>query len=238
MPEGQKSERVAINEPSREIRATAEGRTPEHALADLGRILGAGGSRPPFGFGTQQRGIEQWGRERNLWLSWEEASAGASAGGIEHLIRPEPALGRIIKITRAPVFGRTGWLNNQGLPALVEATPLEYLIRWYLANKVLGDSARIVGVTAQKPGLPALIISQPLVKGAIPSRQRLRKFFSEAEFERVPGTHTFFRRSDGVALYDARPANLVERNGVCIPIDVIPVQANDRLRRALLRHLK
>ncbi len=209
------------------------GAAPESTATDLREILRASGGGPPFGFGTQQKAVGQWARGRGVWLPWEQAAAGATEGGVEHLVRPEPSTGCITKITRPPVFGRVPGLNRLGLPSLLDAAPLEYLERWRLSNELFGDSVRIIAATEMRAGFPSFIISQPWVPGEPPEPGPLREYLRGRGFEKVPDEHVYF---DGqIALFDARPANFAFREGVPVAFDVLPIMAEAPLRAMLER---
>lgn len=212
-----------------------EGTAPESAAADIRGILGADGGRPPFGFGSQQRAVEQWAGERGIRLPWEQATTGAVEGGVEHLVRADPATGRIVKITIPPVFGRSAWVGRDGTPGLFEATPLACLERWRLSNEAFGDDVRVVGATAQTEGFPSLIVSQPWVPGNPPSQELLVDYLASRGFQKIPGTHVFYNEAGRLAIFDARPANFVERDGVPVAVDVIPVAVDGRMHEALVR---
>ncbi len=213
----------------------SQGDSPESAADDIRRILGAGGSREAFGFSAQQRALEQWAKASDRWFDWDTITAGAKPGGIEHLVKPEPAQGLVVKTTIPPVFGRYPALNRDGIPYLAEATPLEYLDRLHRQNEWFNDGIKVLGATAKKEGFPSFVTSQPLIKGAPPTVEQLTHDMAASGYERVPGQWLFYNRHSREAIFDARPANFVWSRGRAVPIDAIPVKVNDAMHRALLK---
>jgi hypothetical protein len=71
-------------------------------------------------------------------------------GGSEHDIWEMD--GEVWKVTRPDRFGWTVLPGEEGVPQIAEATPLEYLERWLNANRLLGDNAKLRGVSETDEG--------------------------------------------------------------------------------------
>jgi len=210
---------------------------PETAAADLKSLLEAGGARPPFGFSAQQIAIEQWAEKNGLWFDWSVISNGAQKGGVEHFVKPLLEQGRILKITIPPVFGRHPVINSAGALLIGDATPLECLGRWNLHNTLLRSDTRVAGVTAQKEGFPSFVFTQRYAEGPPPTIELSNDWFAQHGYERIPNEWIFYNPKERIALFDARPANLVWSEGTVVPVDVIPSLASEPMHRALLKML-
>jgi len=228
-PSGSNSKR---NEPGD---STPQRDSPEAAAHDLKEILAAGGARPPFGFGAQQRALEEWARAGDRWLEWDTITAGAKPGGIEHLVKPEPGKGEVIKITIPPVFGRFPGLTRDGQVRLFDATPLQYLERSRLQNEWFNDEISVLGAAAQKAGQPSIVTTQPYIKGSTPTQEQLIQDLATFGFQKAPGEWLFYNRQTRQAIFDARPANFVWARGRAVPIDAIPCVVSEAMHRALLK---
>ena len=197
--------------------------------------MGAGGGKPPFGFSAQQRALEVWARTGNRWFDWEIVTAGSQPGGVEHLVKPEPNQGEVIKITIPPVFGRAPGMTRDGQIRLVDATPLQYLDRLCLQNEWFSDEIKVLGATAKKAGFPSVVTSQPLIEGNPPEPGQLIQDLLATGYEKVPKEWIFYNRQAREAIFDARPANFVWSKERAVPIDAIPFAVSEAMQSALLK---
>jgi hypothetical protein len=152
---------------------------------------------------------------------------------------------RYFKATFPGRFGFTAILTHAGIPDLADATPLEYLDRLILQNRVFGDSVCLEGI-AQETGGTAIISSQLHVTGTEVVREEILNFMSPLRFKELRGLHlgrpgslAFYRDLDEVALFDAHPGNFVkDTRGVVLPIDLILLHASEPLQQALSQYLR
>jgi hypothetical protein len=159
-------------------------------------------------------------------------------GGSEHDIWERD--GEIWKVTRPDRFGWTVLPGADGSPEIAEATPLEYLERWQNANTVLGDLARLRGISQTDEGVQ-VVVSQPFVKGGYPSSEAIRRELGNRGFIPVPGfsigseaDSSYYNDETHIGLFDAASDNFILSQGMPIPVDVIAFRIGDELRRQLL----
>lgn len=115
------------------------------------------------------------------------------------------------------------------------ATPLEYLERLALQNRVFADDFRVEGVNIsekpsmilfQQPGHPSFVVSQEWIIAAdpenpTPSADEIAAYLRDAGFEAVPGAYYgWWRREDGVLIVDAKPDNFLTTADGITPIDL------------------
>lgn len=131
--------------------------------------------------------------------------------------------------------------GGDGFPEIAEATPLEYLERWQFANSVLGDLARLRGISQTDEGVQ-VVISQPFVKGGYPSPEDVRRDMEKRGYVNVRGfsigseaDSTYYNGETRTGIFDAASDNFILSQGIPIPVDVIAFRIGDELRRQLLR---
>lgn len=158
-------------------------------------------------------------------------------GGSEHDIWELD--GCMWKATRPNHFGWTVLAGDGGLPVVMEATPLEYLVRWQISNRILGDAVRLRGIHSDEFGT-RVIISQPFIAGSYPDSLQVRELMRALGFRLVPSfsvgaqpDSSFFNPDLGIALFDATTDNFILTKGIPIPIDIIPVTVDLKLRSQL-----
>jgi len=153
---------------------------------------------------------------------------------------------RVFKITRG--FGLTvdtdfivgkksqRWL---GVPFVREATPLEYLERTLLFNQVFADEIRLEAVI-QDANETAIVISQPVVRGRETTHPEIAVFMALLGFVLVGGviagrrdSASFFRETDGAAVFDTHGENFLTDGLRVAPIDALIIRADDDLRAFL-----
>lgn len=162
----------------------------------------------------------------------------AVIGGSEHDIWEQDS--EMWKVTRPDRFGWTVLPGAGGSPEIAEATPLEYLVRWQSANRVLGDSARLRGISVTDEGVQ-VIVSQPYIEGHYPSMPEVRAEMTKRGFKAVPlsigseSETTFYDDASRTAAFDASSDNFIVADGTPVPVDVIVIRVSDGLRTQLLR---
>jgi hypothetical protein len=182
-------------------------------------------------------GVSEWDTSQHQWGLLEawcaasgylipEAFSPEKEGGSEHDVRFDSASKRWIKFTKPD---RAGYAVEvvSGAIQMFPATPLQYLKRWRVANRVFGDSVRLRGL--QRIGNSRrIVISQPDVSGEAPTWEELRNAFGSLGMRELKtptllggySSVSFFRGRLGV--FDLRPANCVKSGEFITPIDVIP----------------
>jgi len=193
--------------------------------------------------GRQVRDLLAWARENTRLIS-PATYERAERGGEEHSVWLDESLQLYFKATFPGRFGFGVAVTVGGEPDLVAATPLEYLERLLLQNRVFGDELRLVGVAEDQKGV-VVVTSQPNVEGGDATREEILDFMRSLWFRPLPGLHlgnpgalAFYRDLDELAAFDAHPANFVkDQNGVILPIDLILVQADKVLQAALGHYL-
>ena len=190
---------------------------PETAANDIRAILAASGKGSKM---LAQRGAllewaERAGRRyrESFWI------AEARIGGLEHFIWNDAENQLVRKATYGGSFGRTVRFLEHGL---VPGSPLDYLDRWSLHNKLFGAITKVSGILETANGdISILIHQQPLV-GELPDERQIADFMKLYEFSPLPGIRfAWIGRSSPVVIFDARPANFVLVDGTAIPFDLI-----------------
>lgn len=127
-----------------------------------------------------------------------------------------------------------------GYPTLEPSLPLEYLERLLLQNEIFADSVSFVGLAGESHKY-RIITRQEHVDGRVATLEEIIFLMTEnLGFTLLP--HEFsvgyadslaFIRED-IAVFDMRPANVVRgKNGVIVPIDMIPCRLNSEAREIL-----
>ena len=192
----------------------------------------------------QERDLLAWAREQGRLIERATYLTLAERGGEEHRLWLAEDGRRYFKATFPGRFGFAVILAHAGIPDLADATPLEYLERLILQNRVFGDSVCLEGVT-QEAGGTAIVTSQPHLAGTAPVREEILSFMSRLWFRPLRGLHlgrpgslAFYRDLDEVAVFDAHPGNFVkDAEGIVLPIDLILLHAGEALQAALNRYL-
>jgi len=117
--------------------------------------------------------------------------------------------------------------------AVLPATPGQYLARLEMGNQLYPGLNALEGF-CEFEGRFAIVTSQPFIAGRNATETEIRGFMEARRFVRLC-EGTWFRRADGVAVFDVGGSNLfASESGELVPIDVIPVAAEGRLRERLL----
>ncbi len=166
---------------------------------------------------------------------WE---GNAHLGGSEHDIWEMD--GEVWKVTRPDRFGWTVLPGEDETPEIAEATPLEYLERWLNANRLLGDNAKLRGVSETDEGVQ-IVISHPFIEGSYPEKNAIMTELRKREFVMVPrffigseSDSSFYHEEKQIGIFDATCDNFILSQGVPIPVDVVIVAVGAALRRQLL----
>jgi len=189
--------------------------------------------------GRQCRDLLAWACE-NGRLTASSLLDRVEDSGQEHGVWLDTASQRYFKFTHPGRFGFTVIATSGGVPDLTAATPLEYLERLLIQNRVFGDDLRLEGII-EAGGEVSVLTSQPNLTGDPVTPSEITAFMQQLWFQPLtglslghPGALAFYRDLDEVAVFDAHVANFVkETAGTVLPIDLILVGADARLQRAL-----
>jgi hypothetical protein len=122
--------------------------------------------------------------------------------------------------------------------------PLEYLERWLNANRLLGDNAKLRGVSETDEGVQ-VVISHPFIEGPYPQKPDIIDELRRRGFNRVPqffigseSDSSFYHEEKRIGIFDATCDNFILSQGVPIPVDVVIVAVGETLRRQLLNLIR
>ncbi len=116
--------------------------------------------------------LESWtSREKLILPPFFQAER---PGGREHDVRFDQGLW--YKFTKPWCAGYTVDASHDQI-CMLPATPLQYLLRWRIANKELGDNVRLMGIAKSNAGC-RLVISQPDIVGEEPSWEQVDHLFT------------------------------------------------------------
>jgi serine/threonin/tyrosin kinase-like protein len=176
--------------------------------------------------------LVEWARQRNAFLT-DDYFAGLEkhhSTTAEHEVFYRASDNRAVKRTHAGTFGVT----NEPKGKQHHATPLFYLRRLELMNRIFGSDLRLEGVTFGKSLLigargekPSLIISQPWIDAADennphPVETEIAKFMESLGFVPLAGAFFGWRNEEkGITILDARPDNFINSAEGVVPIDLV-----------------
>ena len=231
-----------------------------HASALLGTGIGDGTkeSRSLNALGDRQAAeqalIEPWIVAHSLKLEpakFQQLLLGGTEHDIEFVGMPVSHVRRITKPTadtKALGYGYTP-VAEGGLQ-LGPASLGEYLRRLMLLNEVFPDVAMTLEGFIRTPLRLEVVTLQDYVPGRLLGdiatevgghevRRLIEGWFTRRGFAKLylshqPGpSHAWYREEDNTAVFDAKPANLLEWDCSLRPIDVNPVRPTGALLRAI-----
>ena len=148
--------------------------------------------------------------------------------GAEHRIYYDEKTGRALKVTNPGMCGMA-FPDGEADAAL----PTEYFRRWELHNQLFGDDVELHGVV-QAPSGTSLVVSQRWIEGERAEGSMIKAYLSEIGFSPTLRDHDFYRSADDMAVLDSHEDNWIQGpDGWLFAIDVIPVQADEGVKRAL-----
>ena len=140
---------------------------------------------------------------------------------------------RYVKITLPGFYGQMPTPRADGTPGLRPATPLEYLDRLALSNRIFADDFRVMGIVDDRVG-PRIVISQPVVVGERPENGEIDAYMEALGFSRLTNKSMFVRENDLIGVFDGHQGNFLRgATGQIFAIDVIPVRIGPALWRAI-----
>jgi hypothetical protein len=221
-------------DPSSEMACSPYGELAADAAAHLER---SGSSLEGFGGDSQE--IERqaanlivWAREKSRILP-EEYTTGLfkhQSTTAEHEVFYRASDNRAVKCTYPGTFGVTP--DPKG--AQRAATPLFYLRRLELMNRVFKSELRLEGIILGKSLLigakgeqPSVVISQAWIRPADPnlphpSNAEIAEFMAALGFDVLSRSYYGWRRkNDGITILDARADNFIKSPEGVVPIDLV-----------------
>lgn len=183
--------------------------------------------------------------------SLEELLLGGTEHDVERVGDPIQHVRRVTKPTDDALgvgYGYTPWA--QGGLRLVPASLSTYLRRLMLLNEVFPDVAMTLEGFIRAPHRLEVVTLQDYVPGRLLGdiaaevgghevRRLIEGWFTRRGFAKLylndqPGpSHAWYREGDNLAVFDAKPANLLEWDGSLRPIDVNPVRPAGTLLKAI-----
>ena len=135
---------------------------------------------------------------------------------------------RYFKVTRDGVFGFSLGIDLALVASgedgrrfhLWEATPIEYLERLLLQNRLVPGLNALEGVLDQEGDL-AIVTSQPRFEIVPVTQAEIDGWFQAQGFEKITACG-YYRAEDNLGVFDAHAKNLVRFEDTLIPFDVIP----------------
>lgn len=211
----------------------------ESAAGYLRRSLSADGGAHG---GGPRRGQIEW--QFDCLYRWAKAKARlgdsqalkqARRGGREHDVLLHEPSGRFWKFTipaRAGLSFAVHRANEQVVAVEVDATPLEYFERLLRLHEIFGVETRLEALIIHQ-GQPRIATSQPFVKGCAPTVTEIRRMMRDFDFQKSPRGQAFYRKADGITVWDAHVGNFLKSGGTVVPIDVICLPASPLMVEAL-----
>jgi hypothetical protein len=206
--------------------------------ADAAAYLAAN-SDPIEGFGGDPQEIErqaaclvQWARAKNKILTEAHFSGleKYTFPTAEHEVFYRAADNRAVKRTYPGTFGITPFPDGRQS----HATPLFYIRRLELMNRVFGSDLRLEGIVMAKSLIlcttgehPGLVVSQPWIRSQDPklphpAMPEIDHFMQLLDFSVLTGSYFgWHRKTDGVTVIDARPDNFIKSPEGIIPVDLV-----------------
>ena len=157
-----------------------------------------------------------------------ELTAPPDEEGNEHQVWYREEDVRFIKATWPDHFGMLVIYRHDEDP---QASPIAYLERWHLHNRLFGDSVEFIGVLDTPNGL-RMIISQPAIEGNPATPQQINQFFLESGWKKfkVAGDVAYFDPEQSLVVSDTHRGNIIlMKNGMLAPIDLRVQALSDSL---------
>jgi len=226
--------------------AEVAGSPHEDLAADAATYLERSGASIE-GFGGVPQEIERqaaclisWARQKGVLLrqDYTKGLLKHLSTTAEHQVFYRVADNRAVKCTYAGTFGVTP--DPQG--AQRAATPLFYLRRLELMNRVFKSDLQLEGIMLEKSLLigaagnqASIVISQPWVRRADPdqphpSEHEVAEFMKSLGFAMLSRSYFAWQRpEDQVTILDARADNFIKSAEGVVPIDLVVSQGKTKL---------
>lgn len=203
---------------------------------------------------AEQKLIEPWIEIHGLWMeiaNLDELLLGGTEHDVARIGDPVSHVRRVTKPTDEIIGAGYGYTPIvEGGLKLGAASLGEYLRRLVLLNEVFPDVAMTLEGFIRTPLRLEVVTLQDYVPGRLLGdiaievgghevRRLIEGWFTRRGFAKLylsnqPGpSHAWYRDADNTAVFDAKPANLLEWNGSLRPIDVNPLRPTGALLRAI-----
>ncbi len=209
---------------------TGGGHLIKKALRHLQRVLPSGGGTfrsPPLA--RQKACLREWANGLGLLLEPASLFERLQRGGQEHDIALDGD--RVLKATRNGIFGLTPGLELSLISGigdnrrfhLWEATPMEYLERLWLQNRLVPGLNSLEGILAEEEqdGEIAIVIAQPRFDFHPVTQPEIDAWFADKGFRKITASG-YYRAGDNLGVFDAHDRNVLRFERDLIPFDVIP----------------
>ena len=194
----------------------------------------------------QIAGLLPWIIENGLWID-SQILSGSRRAGMEHLILLlQDSMGtvqRVAKLTKGEAFGflpdcdDASPMPEEWFP-LRPATPAQYLQRLALVDDLIPELETFLEGFASVDGTLRIVTSQRFIDPVAASSASIQAFLIGRGFVQV-NEAAWYHSGHRLALFDVRPANVLEYSGELYPVDIIPLVPGDRMttliQRAILR---
>lgn len=208
------------------------------AISHIRGILSASGeSLGSPSFAGVEASLRQWAGDLGALLDPADVLPHLKKGGQEHDIFERD--GRVYKVTKNGFFGLDPGLDvaleSTGTEryrfTLWEATPLQYLERLRLQNLLVPGLVRLEGVLDL--GAELAIVTSQIRFNLIPvTTQEIDDWFHIQGFTRIASS-SYYRPTDGLAVFDAHDKNVIRFENTLIPFDVIPCLPDPEMLRQI-----
>lgn len=203
---------------------------------------------------AEQGLIRPWIEQNALWIP-EAGLSELLLGGTEHDVErvgdPVTHVRRVTKPTDEKAGTGYGFTPvAKGGLHLAPASLSVYLRRMVLLNEIFPEVAMTLEGFIQTPQRTEVVTLQSYVPGRLLGdlasevgkqevKQLVEHWFTRRGFvkiylpDHVGPSHAWYRAEDNTALFDAKPANLIEWHGHLFPIDVNPARPTGELLRVI-----
>lgn len=204
-------------------------------MDDLEGILRADGEAP-WGLFLQQEAFVRWAQQRGAIIERSSIAGTRFRGGVEHEVIEDCPRQRVIKITHPGQYGNVGSCR-WGKLELVQAKPLEYLIRLAHVNQLFNDLTKIIGAIPHSSG-PRIVSTQPVLRGEKAEQEAIITWMRSLGFVAV-GRKTYWNANERLAIFDVHSGNVLRiPAGRLCPIDIVPCVADAEMTAFMKQRAK
>ncbi len=196
--------------------------------------------------------LAEWARSRALWLEPDDFSQLAT-GGQEHdfLLIGDPEIHSFRRVTKDG-FG----FCAQGVPVLHigPGTPHQYFTRLLLVGAMFPKLRYHFDGLVRLQGAVALVTTQKYIPGKLLTEEAtednpkrplriIENWFTKLGYRKlhleqaIGPSMAWYNRDQNLAVFDAKPANIILWEDELFPVDIIPVQPTGLLMKKVLAAL-
>lgn len=190
--------------------------------------------------------LSEWATSRDLWIS-QDALGARNSGRMEHAVFGGSVAGKhAFKATKGTKFGFWPFIDNQMVSTRLDeyvimrpATPAQYLQRLILLNTLHPDLNHLRGFT-QLDGHFSIVTAQPWYAARNATWREIKSWLSDLGFKPVrddiyADPTRWYHAGQNLALFDVGESNVLNSEGLLVPIDIIPMRPQGLLRETLER---